>query len=401
MTKKITALIAAAVLMLLIAPGCSKEEVDELNVYNWGEYISDGSEGCLDVNKAFEDYYYETHGRRLKLNYTTYASNEDMYNKIRSGGVSYDVVVPSDYMIERMINEGLLLKLDFSNIPNYKYIDETYKGAYYDKNDEYSVPYQCGYVGIIYNTALVEGEPDDWDLLWGEEYKGQILQFNNPRDAFGTAMYRLGIDVNTKSEAEWREAKNSLSEQKALVQSYVMDEVFNKMKNSSAAVAPYYAGDYFTMYEDNEDLAFYYPKSGTNIFVDAMCIPTCAKNKAIAEEYINFCLTEEIAVANAEYTYYASPNVLVSKNEEYIEDMSEIHENAVEILYPEGGIKSSYFENLDTDTQNLLNSLWEELKIDNAVELWVYLFAGGIVVFILALLFANAVRRKINERYYI
>lgn len=400
MTKKITALMSAALLFLLLLPGCGKSETDVLNVYNWGEYISDGAEGSLDVNKAFEDYYYETHGRRLKVNYTTYASNEDMYNKIRSGGVSYDVIVPSDYMIERMINEGLLQKLDFSNIPNYKYIDDKYKGAYYDKNDEYSVPYQCGYVGIIYNTALVDGEPDDWDILWDEEYKGQILQFNNPRDAFSTAMFRLGIDVNTKNPDEWREAKNSLAEQKGLVQSYVMDEVFNKMKNSSAAAAPYYAGDYFTMYEDNKDLAFYYPKSGTNIFVDAMCIPTCAKNKEIAEEYINFFLSEEIAVANAEYIYYASPNVLVSKNDEYIECMSELHENAVEILYPEGGIKSSYFENLDTDTQNLLNSLWEELKIDNAVEPWVYLFAGAIVIFFLALLLTNRVKQKINERYY-
>lgn len=388
-------------LTLLFVPlvGCGSDETDCLNVYNWGEYISDGSEGTMNVNREFENYYYEKYGKRLKINYTTYASNEDMYNKIRSGGVSYDIVIPSDYMIERMINEGLLQKLDFSNIPNFKYIDEQYKYAFYDENSEYSVPYQCGYVGIIYNKSVVTKEPDDWELLWDEAYSGSILQFNNPRDAFGTAMYKLGIDVNTKDELLWKSAKEELLLQKPLVQSYVMDEVFNKMKNGSAAAAPYYAGDFFTMYEDNEDLAFYYPESGTNIFVDAMCIPTCAKNKKIAEEYINFMLTEDIAVANAEYTCYASPNVLVSENEAYIEYMSELHENAIEILYPEGGIKASYYETLDTKTQELQNSLWEELKIDNAVAVWVYVFAGAIVLFVILLLIGCGIKRKINESY--
>ena len=396
--KKILAVFFTAVILLLTA-GCGTEKAEVLNVYNWGEYISDGSEDTLDVNKEFENYYFEKYGKKVKVNYTTYASNEDMYNKIRSGGVSYDVVVPSDYMIARMIDEELLLKLDFSNIPNFQYIDPQYKNAYYDEKSEYSVPYQCGCVGIIYNTELVDKTYTDWDALWDEDLKGQILQFNNPRDAFGTAMYWKGIDVNTTNENEWREAKNLLSEQKPLVQSYVMDEVFNKMKNGSAAVAPYYAGDFFTMYGDNEDLDFYYPESGTNMFVDAMCIPSCAKNKEIAEEYINFMLSEEIAVANAEYTCYASPNLLVSENEDYIADMTDIHPDAIEILYPVGGIKSSYFETLDTVTQNIENALWEELKIDNAVEPWVYIFAGAIVLGVLLLLGAGYVRKKINARY--
>lgn len=395
--KKIIA-VALTVLTLLSLTACGSEETACLNVYNWGEYISDGSEGTLDVNREFEEYYFKKHGKKLKVNYTTYASNEDMYNKVRSGGVSYDLVIPSDYMIERMINEGLLQKLDFSNIPNYKYIDEQYKYAFYDKTSEYSVPYQCGYVGVIYNTSIIEETPVDWDLLWNEKYAGQILQFNNPRDAFGTAMYSMGIDVNTKDKALWQKAKDALSEEKPLIQSYVMDEVFNKMKNASAAAAPYYAGDFLTMYQDNPELAFYYPESGTNIFVDAMCIPTCAKNKEIAEEYINFMLSEEIGVANAEYTWYTSPNLLVAQNEGYIADMQEAHENAVEILYPEG-VKSSYYETLDTETQELLNSLWEELKIDNAVEPWIYIFSGAIVVFVLLLLLLGYVRKRINESY--
>ena len=156
-------------------------------------------------------------------------------------------------------------------------------------------------IGIIYNTSMVEGTPDSWDLMWNEDYKGKILNFNNPRDAFGTAMYRLGIDVNTTEHSDWDAAFEALKAQKPLVQSYVMDEVFNKMKGASAAIAPYYAGDFLTMYGDNEDLAFYYPKEGTNVFVDAICIPKGTQHKELAEAYINFMLSEEPAVANAQY----------------------------------------------------------------------------------------------------
>ena len=397
--KKIFVIIAVFACIFLTS--CTNDtEVDELNVYNWGEYISDGSEGSIDVNKEFEEYYEQKYGRKLRINYTTYASNEDMYNKLKSGGVSYDLIIPSDYMIEKMINEEMLLPLNFDNIPNYQYIDEQYKYAYYDKNNEYTVPYFCGYVGIIYNTALIEEEPTDWDCLWDETYQGQILQFNNPRDAFGTAMYYKNIDVNTKDTTLWHDSMELLKQQKPLVQSYVMDEIFNKMKNGSAAIAPYYAGDFLSMYEDNEDLAFFYPESGTNVFVDAMCIPSCAKNKEIAEEYINFCLTEEISVANAEYVYYASPNVLVKNNETYQEDMAELHEDAIEILYPTDGVKASYYENLDVSTTNTLNSLWEELKIENAVEPWIYIFSGSIVFFILLYFAYRLIQKKVNEKYY-
>ncbi len=389
------------VLFCFSLTGCGTEaETDVLNVYNWGEYISDGSEGSLDVNKAFEDYYFEKYNRKLKVNYTTYASNEDMYNKLKSGGVNYDIVIPSDYMIAKMINEDMLYKLDFNNIPNFENIDEKYKNLFYDKNNEYTVPYFCGYVGIIYNKSLVSDEFTDWDCLWNEKYKGQILQFNNPRDAFGTAMYSKQIDVNTTKRQEWEECASLLKQQKPLVQSYVMDEIFNKMKNGSAAIAPYYAGDYLSMYADNENLEFFYPESGTNVFVDAMCIPKCSKNKKIAEEYINFFLTEEIAVANAEWVCYASPNVLVKENEEYIECMTELHENAIEILYPESGIKSAYYENLDPETTNILNTLWEELKIENSVEPWIYIFSGAIIFGLLAYFVYRYIMKKIENKYY-
>ena len=399
--KRIIALVFSVIIFAGLFTSCgNKDEVLVLNVYNWGEYISDGSEGSLDVNKEFEKYYYSSYGQKVKVNYTTYASNEDMYNKISSGATSYDVIVPSDYMIARMIKEDMLLKLDFENIPNFKYIDEQYKNAYYDPTSEYSVPYFCGYVGIIYNTTMIDGEIDDWDCMWDEANKGKILQFNNPRDAFGTALYYKGYDVNSYNKEEWEEAKELLKEQKPYIQSYVMDEVFNKMKNGSAAIAPYYVGDFLTMYEDNEDLTVVYPKSQTNIFVDAMCVPKVARNKELAEAYINFCLTEQISVANAEYVYYASPNVLVKDNEEYIEYMTDIHENAIEILYPMEGINASYYQNLSPEMLSYMNSLWEELKIENSVGAWVYIFAGSIVGILLLLGIINMIKKKINSKYY-
>ena len=353
MKKTGALLIAALVLLSVLLTGCSgRGKTITLNVYNWGEYISDGSEGTFDVNAAFEDYYYETYGVQVQVNYTTYASNEDMYNKIRSGATRYDVIFPSDYMIERMIAEGLLRKLDFDRIPNFEYIDPEYRNLFYDPENEYTVPYAYGMYGIIYNSTLVEEDVTGWDSMWDERYSGQILQFNNPRDAFGTAMYKLGIDVNTTDRAEWDRAKEMLSIQKPLVQSYVMDEIFNKMKNGSAAIACYYAGDFLTMYEDNEDLCFEYPEEGTNVYVDAMCIPTCSAYPEVAEEYINFLLSEEPAVANAEYTYYATPNRLVRENEEYIECMTEIHEDAMSIIYPEAGTVNATFSHRLPDGGN-------------------------------------------------
>ena len=402
MKKTGALLIAALVLLSVLLTGCSgRKKTITLNVYNWGEYISDGSEGTFDVNAAFEDYYYETYGVQVQVNYTTYASNEDMYNKIRSGATRYDVIFPSDYMIERMIAEGLLRKLDFDRIPNFEYIDPEYRNLFYDPENEYTVPYAYGMYGIIYNSTLVEEDVTGWDSMWDGRYSGQILQFNNPRDAFGTAMYKLGIDVNTTDRAEWDRAKEMLSIQKPLVQSYVMDEIFNKMKNGSAAIACYYAGDFLTMYEDNEDLCFVYPEEGTNVYVDAMCIPTCSAYPEVAEEYINFLLSEEPAVANAEYTYYATPNRLVRENEEYIECMTEIHEDAMSIIYPEAGtVNATFFENLDPDTLAYENALWESLKIESNVSAWVYIVSGVIVLGLVSLLIYRWLLNRYRDKYY-
>lgn len=394
-------LIILPVLLCLCGCGRSTQETVTLNVYNWGEYISDGSEGTVDVNDEFEKYCRSELGMNVKVNYTTYASNEDMYNKLRSGSATYDVVIPSDYMIEKMLSEGMLRELNFENIPNYKYVNESYRDLFYDKENKYSVPYTCGMVGIIYNDTMVEDkDTGSWNLLWNEKYKGKLLQFNNPRDAFGTAFYSEGIDVNTTDEGLWRNAAEKLKAQKPLVQSYVMDEIFNKMKNGSAAAAPYYAGDYLTMHDSNDSLQFYYPEEGTNVFVDAMCIPTIAKEPELAERYINFMLRDEIAIANAEYIAYASPLDNVRNNEAYIAYMTEWNENAMAILYPEDvDFKTTFFESLDNDTLKLQNSLWETLKIENKTEPWVHITSIAIVGVILLILLWNYIVKRIRDRY--
>ena len=366
--KKIVTLLAALVLLMLCLTGCGKKDTLTLNVYNWGEYISDGSEGSFDTVREFEKWYEKTYDQKVTVNYSTFASNEDMYSKIASGAVSYDVIVPSDYMIARMAQEGLLLPLDFDNIPNYSQIDETFRGLYYDPENLYSVPYTYGIVGVIYDANVVdEADICGWELMWNEKYSGRILQFNNPRDAFGTAMYKLGIDVNTTDKAAWDQAYQELLTQRPLVYSYVMDEIYNMMESGEAAVGAYYAGDYFTMVDaqaENVDLQFYYPAE-TNFYVDAMCIPSCAKNKELAEIFINYMLSEEPAIANAEYTYYASPNSAVYENEDYIAEMGD----AMEVLYPDlGDFSAQYnrlaFRNMDADMLSYMTTLWENVKIN-------------------------------------
>ncbi len=368
--KKTIALVLALIFIMAAFSGCgSKESTLTLNVYNWGEYISDGSEGSYDTVKEFEKWYKEKYGQKVNVNYDTYASNEDMYSKLSSGAVSYDIIIPSDYMIARMASENMLLPLDFSNIPNYSHISEDFKGLYYDPDNKYTVPYAYGIVGIIWNANEVdEADTGSWDLLWNEKYSGRIVQFNNSRDAFGTAMYKLGLDVNSTDKAVWDKAYGELSAQRPIVYSYVMDEIYNMMESGEAAVGAYYAGDYFTMLDaqaDTVDLQFYYPDP-TNYYIDAMCIPSCCQNKELAEIFIDFMLSRDAAVANAEYTYYATPNDLVYNDEEYLDDLGE---ETIAILYPEmSDFAAQYnkyaYQNLSTEMLDYINSLWENVKVN-------------------------------------
>lgn len=368
----------------------SRFEGVELSVYNWGYYISDGSDGSIDVNEEFEKL------TGIKVIYDNYDSNESLYAKLAGGGVDYDVIIPSDYMIGRLVEEDMLAELNFDNIPNYKYIDDKYKNTEYDPENKFSVPYNIGMVGIIYNTKSIEGEPDSWSLMWDERYKGKILNFNNSRDAFATAQFYQGLDINSTDSSTWDEAYTLLARQKEILQSYVMDEVFNKMESGEAYVAPYYAGDFFTMYGNNEDLAFYYPKEGTNLFIDAACVLKNSKNKEAAELYINFLMDPAIAQANAEYMYYASPNTAVVENEDYIAFLEELHPDAYKILYESSeNVFTDSFVNLPEKTKGYMADKWTALGAtitEESSNYTVYIVCAVIIAVILAMYIANKIK---------
>jgi len=322
----------------------------KLYVYNWGEYISDGEDDTMDVNAEFEKKY------GIEVIYDTYDNNEVMYSKLKGGGVSYDIVIPSDYMIERMIKEDMLEKIDYSNLENYKYIPEKYRNLRFDPTNEYSVPYTVSYVGLIYNKTMVDEAPDSWTVLWDEKYTNNILMFGNPRDAFAIAQSILGMDYNTESTVAWKVAAELLKDQKNVSPNYVNDEVFLKMESGEAAFAPYYVGDFLSMKENNDDLEFVYPKEGVNYFVDGCCILKGSKNKRAAELYIDFLLDPEVAKANAEYICYGSPNTAVYENPEY-----EYYQD--EYLYPEeGSFKTQLFCNPSAETLALMSTLWDDVK---------------------------------------
>ena len=328
-----------------------------------------------------------------------------MYSKVSSGSTKYDVIIPSDYMIERMIKEDMLEPLNLSKIPNYQYIDEAFKGEniYYecDREELYSVPYFYGMIGVIYNTSIVDENDEQigsWDLMWDEQYKGDILQFNNSRDAFGTAQYKLGLDVNDEDETKWRLALDELLKQKKIVQGYVMDEIFNKMQSGSAAIAAYYAGDYLSMYENNEDLAFFYPQEGTNSYIDAMCIPKNAQNKDLAHEYINFMCSHDIAMANALYTYYASPVTTVVEDPEYQDEMGEY---AIDILYNQADdVPSQAYLNLSAEALTMQNVLWEELKAKSSIGTGIYIGCGVILGVLAVIGIYQLVRKRRWAKLY-
>ena len=367
--RKRFAVLFAAMLLLVGAPVsamASTEDVEQpapkrgvtINVYNWGEYISNGVDDTLDVNAEF------TRRTGIDVNYTTFDTNESLYSKLAGGGANYDVIVPSDYMISKLREEGFLEKLNFDNIPNFQYIDEQYRNPGYDPTNEYSVPYTWGVVGIFYNKNYVTEEVNSWKILWDEKYAGKILMFDNPRDSFGIAQKILGYSFNSTDEREWQEAAALLKEQKPLVQAYVMDQIFDKMANGEAWLAPYYAGDAAILVDDNPNVGFAIPtEEGTNFFVDALCIPKGAAHKEEAEEYINFLCDPEIAAANVDYIGYSTPE---SAAKELLPE--ETVNNP--IYYPPQEIldQSEIFINLSDETNLMLDSLWAEVKMGGPGE---------------------------------
>lgn len=355
--KKVISVVLAvllAVSCLVGLSGCGSSKKTTLYVYNWGQYISEGDDGSLDVIAAFEEAYPNIH-----VQYSTYDSNEIMYSKLANGGITVDVIIPSDYMIGRMVQEGMLEELNFDNIPNYQYIDDSFKNTSYDPENKYSVPYTWGTVGIIYNTKYVdEADVTGWELLWNEKYAGKILMFDNSRDAFGIAEYLLGYDVNTTDETELQDCAAKLAEQKPVVQQYVMDQIFDAMENEEAWIAPYYAGDYLTMVEENPDLAFYRPTAqGYNMFIDAMCIPTCCQEKKAAETFINFLCSPEISSANMAFLGYSVPSTAAK------ELMDPEIANS-DVAYPDADTLATgtSFNYLPEETSRYMESLFMEVR---------------------------------------
>ena len=338
-------------------PDISSDKVT-LNVYNWGQYISDGSDGCIDVIALFEKAY-----PWIDVNYSTFESNEIMYNKLAAGGITVDVIIPSDYMIARMKDEGMLMKLNFDNIPNYQHIDDAFKNTAYDEHNEYSVPYAWGTVGIVYNSQYVAQEDvTGWELMWNEKYDDKILMFDNSRDAFGIAELILGYSLNTLDEEELKACADLLAKQKPLVQQYVMDQIYDLMQNEEAWIAACYAGDYLVMAEENENLSFYLPKDqGFNLFIDAMCIPTCCQEKEAAELFINFLCEPEIAAGNMEWIAYSTP-----LKKESVKEFMDPEMLGDPISYPDEAVLDlgQSYDSLPASVSRLMESLFLKARIN-------------------------------------
>ncbi len=356
-----------------------------INVYNWGEYIANGTDGSLDINEEF------TRRTGIRVNYTTFDSNEALYSKLAGGGADYDVIIPSDYMVSKLIHENMLAELDFSNIPNYEYIDETFRDPDYDPGSRYSVPYTWGLVGLFYNTDYIDEEITSWSSLWNDGYAGKILMFDNPRDAFAIAQFLLGQSLNTTDEKDWEEAAALLKQQKPLVQAYVMDKIFDKMESAEAWIAPYYSGDAAILVENHDNIQFVVPQEGTNYFVDAMCIPITSSHKAEAEEYINFLCDPEIAGANMDYVGYSTPE---SAAKAYMSP--EMVESS--LYYPDQDTlkRTQVFVNLPEDTAKLVDRLWAEAKMGGPGEsaVLVAIILGFLGVYIGILVYKRQKRRR-------
>ncbi len=337
-----------------------KDKKVTINVANWGEYMCLGEDDMIHVNEQFEAL------TGIKVNYVTYANNEGLYAKLKSGGGDYDIIIPSDYMIAKLINEDMLEKLNFENIPNYEaLIMDAFKNPVYDPLNEYSVPYTWGMVCLIYNKTMYEdgNYPTSWTALWDEAHKDEILMFNNPRDAFGIAEILRGYSLNTESSEEIASAFELLKQQfnSGVVQAYVMDEVFDKMEGGNAAVAPYYVGDAASMVDTNPDLDYVIPVEGTNRFVDAMCIPKGARHKDAAEMYINYLCETEIALANCDYIGYSTPH------KEAFECLEE-EVKSDERRYPSDEFlenKTEMFISLSDDANNQMQDLWNKIRLED------------------------------------
>ncbi|WP_297135814.1 ABC transporter substrate-binding protein [Terrisporobacter sp.] len=347
--KKLTALGLTFALSASMLVGCGggKKSAEVLNIYNVGDYIDE------ELIEKFEE---ET---GIQVVYDTYDTNEGMYQKLKSGSTNYDLIFPSDYMVEKLIEEDLISEIDYANIPNYeKNMMDSFKDSSYDAKNKHSVPYLWGTFGIVYNKTMVdEADLKGWDVLWNKKYEGQIQMLDSVRDTMGIALMKLGYSINTKDSKEIEQAKKELIKQLPLVQAYVNDDGKDRIVAGDAAMGVYYSGDASVMMSENKDLGYYIPETGTNKWIDAMCIPKIAENKKEAEQFINFMLDAENALKNVEYIQYSTPN---QATYDLLSDEMKNDPTA----YPSDDIigKSEVFLNLPKDVLKLYDDAWTEIK---------------------------------------
>ncbi len=353
-----TAALAAALIaaIALLTSATTKQPV--VNVCSWGEYIDE------ELITRFEE---ET---GILVNYQTAESNEALYSLLKSGAGDYDVIVPSDYMISQLIQEDMLAPLNYDNIPNFDLISPRFRNLPYDPENRYTVPYAWGTVGIIYNTTMVDEPVTSWDAMFDPKYAGQVLMFRNSRDGIATALLKLGCSLNTTDEGELRQAYRLLADAKerGVYQSFVMDEIFQKMEGGNAAIGAYYAGDYLTMRENNPDLAFVIPEEGSNWFMDAMCVLKDAPHQEEAEAWINFIASTDANLANMDFIWYASPNEeALEEYPAYYEELygEELDQETYEIIAaPQETLdRCEAYLVLPQETRALYNELWTQLGI--------------------------------------
>ena len=342
---KISALICSLVLTFGLFAGCQKSDKKTINVLNYGENIADG------IIEEFEDKY------NVKVNYKTFDDMETMYIEVASGKTNWDAILVADYMADRMIQEGLLQKINKDNIPNFQEMNESDMGQPYDPNNDYTVPYMNGTIGIIYNKDLVDDTVDSWDIMWNEKYKKQIFVLDAQRDAIGMALKKLGYSLNTTDEKELEEAKNLLIEQKPLVLKYGADEVKDLMTSGEAAIAMIWSGEGLTLADENENLEYVIPKEGANYWLDSWAIPTNAKDKETAEEFINFVSSKDNAYKIAEEIGYTTPNKLAME-----EQPEEVRNNEGAYMPEEVMERCEIYKYLPQEKLKLYEEVWNAVK---------------------------------------
>jgi spermidine/putrescine transport system substrate-binding protein len=297
--KKFASLAMAVMVSTAIFAGCgSKSNKVTINVFNWGEYIDE------DILKDF------TKETGIKVNYETYATNEEMYEKVKSGTTSYDLIAPSDYMLERMIKEDLVQEIDFSKLPNYKNIDDRYKNLAYDPGNKYSIPYMWGTIGIIYDKTKIKDNIDSWNALWDSKYKNDIFMSDDMRNSIGISLKRLGYSLNSTKEEELKKATEELIKQRNDLNAvYIGDQVKDSLRSGEKNIAVIYSGDASVLKDEKPDrFEYIIPKEGTNLWFDVWAIPKTAKHKEETEKFLNYLLDAKVNKKNVDYIGYATPN---------------------------------------------------------------------------------------------